>query len=296
MGATCHIMSIQISHLLELSHDLCYGRKRRSEWERIERNSRQRTMLALQPTAEEGTTDTVPACDNAAEMKYLHAVLGEQGLVPRDAFAEHAMLQLLSAESLSKQQLLLPGAQGSDLEWISAASADVTPVRSRRSSIVSSDSIKACKPTGGDDLSADEIFHRLISVDAGSGDETEVVAPIFYEPPSSSLNANLPSNKHAEDDADDFVAFEDASIVAVRRLPEALDRLRALCRVYAPCEELEESEDYDDYDHEHDEEMQKMIEDMSREAMADAERHELSSLLMSTALEVAVETHCTVTV
>jgi len=287
-------MSIQMSHLLELSHDLCYGRKRRSEWEvHAERNSRQRTILALQPTAEESTTDTAPACDNAADMKYLHAVLGEQGLVPRDASAEHAMLQLLSAESLSKQQLLLPGAQGSDLEWISA---DVTALPCRRSSVSVSDSTKACKPTGGDDLSADEIFHRLIGVDAGSGDEAEVVAPILYEPPSSSLNANLPSNKHVEDDANDFIVCEDASIVAGTRLPEALDRLRALCRVYAPCEEFEESEDYDDYDHEHDEEMQKMIEDMSREAMADAERHELSSLLMSTALEVAVETHCTVTV
>mmetsp|Transcript_100546 Transcript_100546/g.146769 ORF Transcript_100546/g.146769 Transcript_100546/m.146769 type:complete len:281 (+) Transcript_100546:120-962(+) len=276
-------MPLRMSQLLELSHDLSDGRKRRYEWEALaERNCRPCNMSTM-PTVEEKCEHIVEPItlqtDDDAETKYLGGALKHRGLPPRDPAVEQAMLKLLSASWGSSKRELAPAVQVSELDWMVYDSvATICPSARRRSSTSTVALTGKAKSN-----SAEDALENLISMDA----RDETVAPVLFEPPSQSLNAKgvnrvkRMTQNHQYHCDDNFSYVEDGAAIAVRRLPEALDRLRALCTPKAE----------DDYDMELEEELQ-MIEDMSNEAMAEAERQELSFMLLTTSLEVAVETHC----
>lgn len=124
--------SIELSRLLELSHDLHVGRKRRVEWEEhVEAACRRRTEVAepaqldnavaysAQPPTPDSLKEDAVFQREVAEIQFLHASLNACGLRPRAPDAEHAFLHLMSAVSArSNKGHPVVSLEGTDFEWI----------------------------------------------------------------------------------------------------------------------------------------------------------------------------------
>ena len=110
-------MSIPLAQLLELSHDLAQGRKRRCEWE----THAEQAVTVAPPSKEEPAETEGRGNEDAVEMKLLHAALREQGLAPRAPDAEHAFLRLVCADTRSVKAQKI---EGSEFEWMSVPAAE----------------------------------------------------------------------------------------------------------------------------------------------------------------------------
>jgi len=251
-------MSIQLTQLLELSHELCHARKRRCEWETHAESVLRRRRDAFLGTQENTPPPPGPAASlrkagdsgmvesaDIAEMQVLCESLRAQGLSPRAPDVEQAYARLLSAAAR-------PGRsddaciEGSDFEWMTAGNEDA--VASGADCAVSGPGL-SCAPNGDRQSRASEGG----SENATGGSPT---APLL----------------HCESDG-----------ARECRLAGALHRLSSLLR--STVSPNEESEDEDEEDEEA--ATLALVEQMSREAMIEAERYELSQLLVSSALDVA---------
>lgn len=250
-------MSIQLTQLLELSHELCHARKRRCEWETHAESVLRRRRDAFLGTSGDTPPPPGPAASlrkagggmvesaDVAEMQVLCESLRAQGLSPRAPDVEQAYARLLSAAAR-------PGRsddsciEGSDFEWMAAGNEDA--VGSSADCAASGPGL-SCAPNGDRQSRAAECSSETAS------DGSPTTAMLHCE-----------SNGARE-----------------CRLAGALHRLSSLLRSTGSPDEGSEDED------EEDEEAATLalVEQMSREAMIEAERHELSQLLVSSALDVA---------
>lgn len=261
---TFSAMSIQLTQLLELSHELCHARKRRCEWETHAEGVLRRRKDANTPpppgpaatlrSALDGSGDDVRA--DIAEMHLLCESLRSQGLSPRAPDAEHAYARLLSAVKRPSRSDTA-SFEGSDFEWMIDGGDDSDVVAPRA----------GCAATGPRSLSrvsfGDQRANRLTS--SGSGDDSSETAEMI------------------------FACHSEAADARECRLTNALHRLSSLLRSTASAAPVLESADSEDDDSEEDEEAAALalIEETSREAMIEAERHELSQMLVSSALDMA---------
>ena len=93
-------MPVEVAHMLELSHALYQGRKRRCEWEiHAEHHIRRRKDTEVQGGGpiQAPATEGLPKDCNLAEIKYLQACLRQSGLTPRAPDAEMAFLKMGAA-------------------------------------------------------------------------------------------------------------------------------------------------------------------------------------------------------
>jgi len=257
---TFSAMSIQLTQLLELSHELCHARKRRCEWETHAEGVLRRRKDANTPpppgpastlrNALGGSGDDVRA--DIAEMHLLCESLRSQGLSPRAPDAEHAYARLLSASRSDTASF-----EGSDFEWMIDGGDDSDIVVPRAE----------CAATGP------RIFSRV-----AFGDQ----------------RANSQTSSESDDDSNEtaemiFASHSEAADARECRLTNALHRLSSLLRNTASAVPVLENTDSEDEDSEEDEEAAALalIEETSREAMIEAERYELSQMLVSSALDMA---------
>jgi len=120
-------MSMPLTQLLELSHELSRSRKRRCEWEiQAERRCRSRFLPGLveqQPrhadararqAAEERRLSEASSEEDCNEMSLLSETLAAQGLSVREPAAELAVMRLLLADARKPKAAV----QGSDFGWL----------------------------------------------------------------------------------------------------------------------------------------------------------------------------------
>ena len=106
-------MSIPLSLLVQLAHDLSEGRKRRREWEEEAAQGRRCEACGAAEAPAEGGA---PAGADAAEMRLMREALCARGLSPRAPDAEHAFLRLVSASA--RGVATLPAACAAEVEWM----------------------------------------------------------------------------------------------------------------------------------------------------------------------------------
>lgn len=230
--------------MIELSHALYQGRKRRCEWEiHADHHIRRRKDTEVQGGGpiQAPATEGSPQDSNLAEIKYLQACLRQSGLTPRAPDAEMAFLNLVSAAALSIKAPPVLEFEGTDFEWMTSMDtklAAATQVSEAEAAII-------------EDLYADL-----------SSSSQHVVAQ---------CGACLSEHPSIEEDL--RVAFEHANLVQEMRLPEALQRLQTFLKAHqysACCDSSAPRED--------DEEAEALRETI-REAMIEAERQELAKML-----------------
>ena len=102
-------MSIPLSLLVQLAHDLSEGRKRRREWEEGAAQGRRCEACGAAEPPGDGTPD-------AAEMRLMQEALCARGLSPRAPDAEHAFLGLVSASA--RGAATLPAGCAAEVEWM----------------------------------------------------------------------------------------------------------------------------------------------------------------------------------
>jgi hypothetical protein len=313
-------MSIKITSLLQLAHDLSNGRKRRSEWEANAWVCEKRGPIV--------SAGVIPALDNAedtAEMKLLQASLNAQGLVPRAPDAEHAMLRLLCADARSRKTT--PEAsegQGCDFEWLACCGADTERAPPAETAQGPSDILCPVK-SKEDAPNHDEVFAKMTAV----GCEAESLgledAADVFAPPEVAASSEGSAAAQAEDRID--APREHAPVDWRRRdrLPRAIKRLQELlhgCQgaaiapsvpadARAPCSPDTasdmDSDTVDDTIEDASDDTADFVDELVHDSMAEAERQELAELLTDTALAVdlavsemtvvlgqAVATHCQV--
>ena len=275
-------MSIPLSKILVLSHDLYLGRKRQAEWEASpEQTSRNKanTHANACPQADSLAASCPSVADDVAEIKFLRESLGSRGIVPRAPATETALLRLWSASPLFSP------IQGSDLNWMTCFDAPESAMP-----VCAQGECECLSPAKDSPPSANGNFCKLLSL-SSFGEER----PTLALPSSADMNVDLnaPSKRSAVlrstcvsplDLSGVKAHVED--IVCKPRLPdrlvqprlhEAIDRLRALFRNLKNVQDfVEESET----EEEEAAETLKLVQKMSREAMLEAERQELSQLLM----------------
>ena len=261
-------MSIPLAQLLELSHDLAQGRKRRCEWE----THAEQAVTVAPPSKEEPAETEGRGNEDAVEMKLLHASLREQGLAPRAPDAEHAFLRLLCAERSAKVQKL----EGSDFDWL------VCPVAE---SATSSAEILCPPKAGGKALGSDDTFARLLAVSACDGVSVD---PLFARIETEVFNTDVPRSPAPGPHSLDVPEERAASA----RLPEALERLCALVTYGSSDDAASTDSSADDFwDSETDslnEDDLEFVAEVTQEAMTEAEREECEKLLAEkSASEVA---------
>ena len=228
--------------MLELSHALYQGRKRRCEWEiHADHHIRRRKDTEVQGGGpiQAPATEGLPKDCNLAEIKYLQACLRQSGLTPRAPDAEMAFLNLVSAAALTIKAPPVLEFEGTDFEWMTSMDT---------------------KLAAATHVSEAPIIEDLY-VDLSSSSQ-HVVAQ---------CGACVSEQPSIEEDL--RVAFEHANLVQEMRLPEALQRLQiflkahqysACCVSSAPREDDEEAE---------------ALRETIREAMIEAERQELAKML-----------------
>jgi hypothetical protein len=115
-------MSIRLTELLELSHDLCHARKRRSEWEfraddecRKPKSARHHSCLPHADEARPKSGTGAGFADNS-EIEFLRAAIEERGLAPREPLAELVFFRLLRASG--PRATCARGAEGTDFDWM----------------------------------------------------------------------------------------------------------------------------------------------------------------------------------
>lgn len=307
-------MSIQLTQLLELSNDLSLGRKRRVDWEvEAEKRSRQSaesradTPAKKGPLKDEAASSTSGTCESEssdivadiAEMKFLSASLAANGLTPRSPDAENAMLQLLSADA-RYAQAPVASLEGAGFEWMDDLS------RENVDAILDVLKEPAGKTKKTSRPDREQVFARVLCTKYDDDHAATCIPSDFGLNSSSTKDTPLGLSDIAGDAAErdalcvvdrakhDF-ALDDWALVLQT---EAIERLRALLRMPGAqatrathCAQ-HGAESSDDGEEEASE--LSLIEDMSRQAMEEAERQELAELLVCTALDVALETHLTV--
>ena len=245
-------MSIRLSQILGLSYDLAQGRKRRSEWEAFAEKATSVNGDQASLTGGQSCCSDESSGDSSDEMQFLHTSLRAQGLAPRAPDAEHAFLRLMCADRRTKVQKL----EGTDFDWMLPVDAvELEPAVK----------VEILCPPKADKQGADNdaTFARLLA-DTFSEDNVDPLAP--PEAPE----------RHTED------LHEHGA--ASTRLPVALARLSALLSCYSSAESA--NEEFYDHDDILSEEDTIFCEEVSREALIEAEREELSWML---AQEVAEE-------
>ena len=115
-------MSIRLTELLELSHDLCHARKRRSEWEfrahdecRKPKAARHHACLPYADEARPKSSAGAGLADDS-EIEFLRAAIEERGLAPREPLAELVFFRLLCASG--PRATCARGAEGTDFDWM----------------------------------------------------------------------------------------------------------------------------------------------------------------------------------
>lgn len=278
-------MPIQLSQLLELSHDLAIGRKRRCEWETCAEKISRRDIGAavrqrMKPESEYSCPpdllrDGVLSAD-MAEMKLLGQSLSAQGLEPRLPVAESAFLRLLCADPKSMHAGRI---EGSDLEWLNLEMEEVVEEenveKSHRAACMAS-CLKAVELKNKAPASVDDTFARLLEVKASSSDDEE---DPFVEP-SKVLNT-VTRNRHEAIMVKHVHFVSDLQQEQAGRLPEALQRLREMLSSMHNSGRPESDPEADDVEKAA---RALLVEEMSRETMIEAERQELSGLLVEAAL------------
>jgi hypothetical protein len=299
-------MSIPLSRILVLSHDLYLGRKRQAEWEASpEQTSRNKADThADAPQSDSPAASCPSVADDVAEIKFLRESLGSQGIVPRAPATETALLRLWSASPPFSP------IQGSDLNWMACldqcfdSPETATPVCAQGE-------FECLSPVKDNPPSANGNFCKLLSL-SSFGEER----PTLALPSRADMNVDLnASSKRSAVLRSTFVSPLDLSdvkaetlklahvehIVCKPRLPdrlvqprlhEAIDRLRALVR-----KNVQDLVQESDTEEEEAAETLKLVQKMSREAMLEAERQELSQLLEAERQELsqpleAVSCHC----
>ena len=118
-------MSIRLPELLELSHDLCHARKRRSEWEFLHDEClRNLPKVARRSPCPEPAAETRARGSNCADLiddaesGFLRAAIEERGFSPREPLAELVFLQLLRAHGPRAPATRTRGGEGTDFEWM----------------------------------------------------------------------------------------------------------------------------------------------------------------------------------
>ena len=126
-------MSIRLSQLLNLSHQLSHGRKRRCEWEDdAERRCRPHVhdscvhMHSNKPASSPAMPLSVADCGNSHEtarrdifeLQFLECSLEARGLKARTPDAEMAFLMLLSAAPQVPNMACESVTDGSDFNWL----------------------------------------------------------------------------------------------------------------------------------------------------------------------------------
>jgi len=285
-------MSIPLSRILVLSHDLYLGRKRQAEWEaspeQTSRNKADTHADAPQSDSPAASCSSVP--DDVAEIKFLRESLGSRGIVPRAPATETALLRLWCA-SPSFSPI-----QGSDLNWMACFDSPETATP-----VCAQGEFECLIPAKDNPPSANGNFCNLLSL-SSFGEER----PTLAFPSRADMNVDLnASSKRSAVLRSTFVSPLDLSdvkaereggreggrekahvenIVCKPRLPdglvqptmhEAIDRLRALLR-----KNVQDLGEESDTEEEEAAETLKLVQKMSREAMLEAERQELSQLLM----------------
>ena len=260
-------MSIRLTQILGLSYDLAKGRKRRSEWEAFaeQATSVDRDEDSLTEGYSCSHESSGDSSDDAAEMQFLHASLRAQGLAPRAPDAEHVFLRLMCADRRTKAQKL----KGTDFDWLLIADV-VEPAG--KLEILS-------QPKGGGNNST---FARLLA-DTFSEDTVDPFAP------PSELLADAPHGPDQLPHTEDLHEHGASST----RLPVALARLSALLSCDSASSSSSDDtstesakENFYDHDNSLSEEDAIFCKEVSREALIEAEREELSCML---AQEVAEE-------
>ncbi len=258
-------MPVHLAQLLELSYDLAQGRKRRFEWEALAEKNQ--TTAADDETADEGNAPDEVCSDDTAERKLLDASLRARGLAPRAPDAEHAFLRLVCAERSAKA----PRLDGTDFDWLACPVAQAAPN-------AQGPAIVLCPPkAGGKVFGSDDTFTRLLAVTASCDDVS--VDPLARIP-SEAFNTDVPRSPapgpHSQDVPEEAAARS--------RLPEALERIRAIVYCFSDHAAMTDCSANDFSDSETDcwallEEDLEFIAEVAHEAMAEAEREELATLL-----------------
>jgi hypothetical protein len=256
-------MSIPLAQLLELSHDLAQGRKRRCEWETYAEKA-----VTVAPKDEpEEAEGRGNASEDAVEMKLLRALLREQGLAPRAPDAEHAFLRLVCADTRSAKAQKI---EGSGFEWMSVPAAEAP------SSAQGPAECLCPSKAGGKASDSDATFAHLLAVSASEDDErpnpftrrSEVLTR-----PSELLNTDVArspaARKHIEDLGEDGPTSMRGGLLA------ALERLSDLVSYDLYYRDAALS----NFKHDLSEEDVQFCAEVAQEAMSEAERHELAQLL-----------------
>lgn len=130
-------MSIRLSQLLNLSHHLNHGRKRRCEWEDdAERRCRRHVDDSCvhshvnEPTSSPVIAPSFADCGNLhetarrdiTEIQFLGSSLEVRSLEPRTPDAEMAFLLLLSAAAQEPSMACASETDGSDFDWLAEGS------------------------------------------------------------------------------------------------------------------------------------------------------------------------------
>ena len=307
-------MSIKMTSLLQLAHDLSNGRKRRSEWEAdawVCEKRRPIVSAGIMPAAN---------ADDLDEMKLLQASLNAQGLEPRAPDAEHAMLRLFCADARSRRATPEASEEhGCDFEWLACCGAETE--RAIPAEMAQGPSDVLCPVKSKEEAPHhDEVFAKMTAV----GCEVESLGPDaadVFAPPEVAASREGSAAAQAEDRID--APREHAPVDWRRRdrLPRAIKRLQELLQgcqgaAIAPSEPADarapcspdtasdmNSDTVDDTIEDASDDTADFVGELVYDSMAEAERQELAGLLIDTALEVseatvalgqAVATHCRV--
>jgi hypothetical protein len=252
-------MSIPLTQILELSHQLYLGRKRQADWEsRFEKRSRREGEVPADVSfdLQETLKDTVYS-DEIAEMKILRDDLRSKGSAPRDPDTETALLNLWSAAAAAKDAVILGSNTflGDDFEWMIDANFSL------------SSPVLAQEPAKDETVGV-QTFAKLR----------------LPHTPDLNINVASSSSSRVDDFCDFTVNAEKQSPQAPKaRLQKGLERLCVLlkpasvlnpvsskkCRL-CECDDDEQTE------------MLKMLQEMSRKVMLEVEREELNQMLGET--------------
>ena len=269
-------MSIPLPALLGLSHDLRLGRKRRLDWElHADAMSADRRV-----GVDKGTSLGQLSMDvDVAEMQLLSASLASRGLEPRAPEAELAMLNLLTASFRSAKvgRRENKPTQGSDLEWM--VTIDVAPVKSERSQ-GHFDTLCPAKGTGKD-ASPDDRLAQLCNITGSSDDGAEDVDGS----PADLLNTEVDSPRRGRAQPYPEHSTPEDETWVDRNKQVAIERLQALLRAAATQERGESEREAEEYDPN-----LEFMEDVTREALLEAEGEELAEMLAPAARCRDVET------
>ena len=284
-------MSIPLPALLGLSHDLALARKRRLDWE-LDANARLRGRADAGRLDGEKLQSSSPDVE-AAEMQLLSASLASRGLEPRAPDAELAMLNLLTASFRSAKvaRRETKEKEGTDFDWM--VMIDVAPARAERSQGYF-DTLCPAKGSGKEAAPDDRLAQICDIGHAGSSDED---ADDVFCSPADLLNTEVvsPRRGRAHPPSEDCTPAIDETCVD-RDKQAAMDRLRTLLRAAAASTGREVESEYEpDYDSDFE-----IMEDVSREALLEAEREELAQILAPAArcrdVESEFEAKCSVSV